>query len=262
MTAVNVVQKPVANTAAIKRKVSDEVQSSSSTEPPKKKSPLYNRPQNQYVPAAPVPMTKEQISEWRKEQRRERNRESAAASRNKIRSRIEELEGEVQDWKSRYEDMEAKMKCMERHIDLLTKLVDPNKAQDLIEPMNTSSVISHPSSPPSSPVPSSGISPKAHVVCTSPIGSSTSYDILPPPLPDFSSHTNDDSNVVANTDLLTFPPLFSEPQDYAPVEKTEAVLTPPPTNAAAYVFQQVISHHQDEEEESKKEHIIPISRHA
>jgi hypothetical protein len=72
MTAVNVVRKPVvvATTAAIKRKVSDEVQSSSSTEPPKKKSPLYNRPQNHYVPSAPVPMTKEQISEWRKEQRR------------------------------------------------------------------------------------------------------------------------------------------------------------------------------------------------
>ena len=262
MTAVNVVRKPVvvATTAAIKRKVSDEVQSSSSTEPPKKKSPLYNRPQNHYVPTAPVPMTKEQISEWRKEQRRERNRESAAASRNKIRSRIEELEGEVQEWKSRYEDMESKMKCMERHIDLLTKLVDPTKAQDILkQPMITPSsagMISHPTSPPSSPVLSSSISPnKAHVVCTSPIGSSsTSYDnISPPPLSDFSSHTT------ANL----FPPLFSEPQDYAPVEKIEAVtLPPPPTNAATYVFQQVINHHHDEEEELKKEHIIPISRHA
>lgn len=262
MTAVNVVRKPdvVATTAAIKRKVSDEIQSSSSTEPPKKKSPLYNRPQNHYVPAAPAPMTKEQISEWRKEQRRERNRESAAASRNKIRSRIDELEGEVQDWKSRYEEMETKMKCMERHIDLLTKLVDPNKAQDPIKPMITSPVICHPSSSPSSPVMSSSISPKAHVVCTSPIGSSTTYDILPPPLPDFSPYTDDDANVVT-TDHLTFPPLFSEPH-YAQVEKTEAATLPPPTNAAAYVFQQVISHHQDEEEESKKEHIIPISRHA
>jgi hypothetical protein len=152
------------------------------------------------------------------------------------------------------------MKCMERHIDLLTKLVDPTKAQDIIQqPMITpsSGIISHPSSPPSSPVMSSSISPnKSHVVvCTSPIGSSTSYDniILPPPLSDFSSHTT------ANL----FPPLFSEPQDYAPVEKIEAVtLPPPPTNAATYVFQQVINHHHEEEEESKKEHIIPISRHA
>jgi hypothetical protein len=153
--------------------------------------------------------------------------------------------------------METKMKCMERHIDLLTKLVDPTKAQDIIQQSMitpSSGMISHPSSPPSSPVLSSSISPnKAHVVCTSPIGSSsTSYDtILPPPLSNFSSHTTDN----------LFPPLFSEPQDYAPVEKTEAVTLPPPTNAATYVFQQVINHHQ-EEEESKKEHIIPISRHA
>ena len=44
-----------------------------------------------------VPMTKEELKKWRKEARRVRNRESAAASRQKTRERIDELEGQVAD---------------------------------------------------------------------------------------------------------------------------------------------------------------------
>lgn len=53
-----------------------------------------------YVPE--VPMTKQQLTLWRKEARRVRNRESAAASRQKTRKRIEELECEVANIKSKY----------------------------------------------------------------------------------------------------------------------------------------------------------------
>ena len=49
-------------------------------------------------------MTKEQLTAWRREMRRVRNRESAAASRRKVRDRIEELEDEVDVWKKRYEE--------------------------------------------------------------------------------------------------------------------------------------------------------------
>eukprot|EP00550_Attheya_septentrionalis_P011719 CAMPEP_0198302956 /NCGR_PEP_ID=MMETSP1449-20131203/56636_1 /TAXON_ID=420275 /ORGANISM="Attheya septentrionalis, Strain CCMP2084" /LENGTH=483 /DNA_ID=CAMNT_0044005435 /DNA_START=73 /DNA_END=1524 /DNA_ORIENTATION=- len=49
-----------------------------------------------------VPMPKEELAEWRKEARRVRNRESAAASRQKTRSRIDELEGELNEWKAKY----------------------------------------------------------------------------------------------------------------------------------------------------------------
>jgi len=49
-----------------------------------------------------VPMTKEELISWRKEARRVRNRESAAASRKRTRDRIEELEEEVQAIKSKY----------------------------------------------------------------------------------------------------------------------------------------------------------------
>jgi molecular chaperone GrpE (heat shock protein) len=39
---------------------------------------------------------------WRRECRRVRNRESAAASRARVRDRIQELEVEVEDWKTKY----------------------------------------------------------------------------------------------------------------------------------------------------------------
>jgi hypothetical protein len=47
-------------------------------------------------------MNKEELANWRREHRRVRNRESAAASRQRKRSRITELEGEVAQWKGKY----------------------------------------------------------------------------------------------------------------------------------------------------------------
>lgn len=49
-----------------------------------------------------VPMTRNELKEWRKEARRVRNRESAAASRKRNRERIDELESEVDVLKSKY----------------------------------------------------------------------------------------------------------------------------------------------------------------
>jgi len=68
--------------------------------------------QNRYEPEEK--MSKEQLAEWRKEARRQRNRESAAASRNKVRSRIHELEEEVQDWKKKYESLLERMDALEK----------------------------------------------------------------------------------------------------------------------------------------------------
>jgi hypothetical protein len=56
--------------------------------------------QARYEPV--VPMSKEELSEWRKEARRVRNRESAAASRRKTRERIDELEGHVHVLETKY----------------------------------------------------------------------------------------------------------------------------------------------------------------
>lgn len=66
-------------------------------------SDTAKKTQIQYNPD--VPMTKEQLTAWRREMRRVRNRESAAASRRKVRDRIEELEEEVEVWKKRYEEV-------------------------------------------------------------------------------------------------------------------------------------------------------------
>lgn len=56
-----------------------------------------------------ITMTKEQLTAWRREMRRVRNRESAAASRRKVRDRIEELEDEVEVWKKRYQEVMARL---------------------------------------------------------------------------------------------------------------------------------------------------------
>ena len=63
--------------------------------------------QIQYNPD--IPMSKEQLTSWRREMRRVRNRESAAASRRKVRDRIEELEEEVAVWKKRYQEVTARL---------------------------------------------------------------------------------------------------------------------------------------------------------
>ena len=62
-------------------------------------------------------MTKEQLTSWRREMRRVRNRESAAASRRKVRDRIEELEEEVDVWKRRYEEAMARLGMAEKKMD-------------------------------------------------------------------------------------------------------------------------------------------------
>jgi hypothetical protein len=58
--------------------------------------------QIKYEPS--IEMPKEQLAAWRREARRVRNRESAAASRQRIRDRIDELELEVTEWKSKYSE--------------------------------------------------------------------------------------------------------------------------------------------------------------
>jgi len=67
--------------------------------------------QFQYDPG--VPMSKDQLASWRREARRVRNRESAAASRQKIRDRIEELEGEVDQWKARFNEAMSRIQRLE-----------------------------------------------------------------------------------------------------------------------------------------------------
>ena len=63
-----------------------------------------------------VPMSKDQLAAWRREARRVRNRESAAASRQRIRNRISELEEEVGEWKTKYSQAIARLEALEKCI--------------------------------------------------------------------------------------------------------------------------------------------------
>ena len=106
----------------MKRKIAE--QTAAVTARPKKRSPLLGRPQNHYDAPEELKatMSKEELAEWRKQMRKERNRASAAASRLKTQTRIKELEGEVTKWKKSYEDMQEKMMKLQQQVDLLTKV--------------------------------------------------------------------------------------------------------------------------------------------
>jgi len=236
-----------------KRKVSDAPPPASDNNK-KKKSPLFNQPQNRYAPPDFTTMSPDEISEWRKEQRRERNRESAANSRNKNRAKLDELEGGVEHWKSKYYDMEHTMRIMQHQIDVLTRMCQQQQQNQgavvNLPATQTRTVVSHPNSP---------------VLPAAIPNSVTSLDDHIPSLPVFdpSSHPL----------LLTLSPpssssLFSKPMDHSPslvdiqeaVAATSAAKSAPHTvvvDAATAATTIAI----ESEEESWK-HIIPISRPA
>jgi len=60
-----------------------------------------------------IPMSKDQTTVWRRDQRRKRNRESAAASRERQRNRISELETEVAGWKIKFDEANARLTRLE-----------------------------------------------------------------------------------------------------------------------------------------------------
>lgn len=128
----------------MKRKIAEE--QAAVAAPAKKRSPLLGRPQKHYEAPSSASMSKAELSEWRKQQRKERNRASAAASRMKTQTRIMELEGEVGLWKARYEDMQDKMMKLQRQVDLLTKVHYNPTDQDNTAEHNYSSMVSPTSS--------------------------------------------------------------------------------------------------------------------
>jgi hypothetical protein len=90
-----------------KRKVDDESDDGMDDDS-KKKTQIRYDPE--------VPMSKEQLAAWRREARRVRNRESAAASRQRIRNRISELEDEVGEWKTKYSQAMQRLETMEQSV--------------------------------------------------------------------------------------------------------------------------------------------------
>lgn len=95
------------------------------------------KPQMKYDPD--VPMTKEEAAAWRREQRRKRNRESAAASRQRQRDRIVELEAEVEDWKSKFDEVMNKIRQLEEAKKTGQKQQDHDSAEPVTMPADCSS---------------------------------------------------------------------------------------------------------------------------
>lgn len=116
------------------------------------------KPQMKYDPD--VPMTKEEAAVWRREQRRKRNRESAAASRQRQRDRITELEGEVGDWKLKYDSMMKKIEELEKaHGKSIEDYMTPEQSRAMMTEAPVSIFVSPPSSPGYSPLDTSDVEP-------------------------------------------------------------------------------------------------------
>ena len=94
--------RPDASSPSKKRKLLKPTDATGeSVVPPTNASQTTNKYNLRYEPPRPG-MTEDEIAQWRRDQRKSRNRASAAASRRKIRDRIEELESEVDSYKTLY----------------------------------------------------------------------------------------------------------------------------------------------------------------
>ena len=127
-----------------------------------KKGKPAKKPQMKYDPEEP--MTKEEAAVWRREQRRKRNRESAAASRQRQRDRITELEAEVEDWKTKYDTIMAKIAHLESVVTGKRQVHAPIQSRPLTIETPAKFVSPH-ASPSSSPL----SSPMASPIASSPI---------------------------------------------------------------------------------------------
>ena len=107
-----------------------------------------------------VAMTRDELTEWRKEARRVRNRESAAESRQRTRSRIELLEGQLGSLESKYaaalkriSELEAAAAASNGSVSPLTLSQELPVAEPVVSPISSpelTSIVSPVSSPRSS----------------------------------------------------------------------------------------------------------------
>ena len=88
-------------------------------------------PQRKYNPD--TPMNKEELAAWRREQRRVRNRASAALSRQRQRDTIAALEIEVGQWKSKVDDVMQRIKQLEEASGIDSEALVPVMAPDIAD---------------------------------------------------------------------------------------------------------------------------------
>eukprot|EP00579_Thalassiosira_antarctica_P013051 CAMPEP_0201945626 /NCGR_PEP_ID=MMETSP0903-20130614/54000_1 /ASSEMBLY_ACC=CAM_ASM_000552 /TAXON_ID=420261 /ORGANISM="Thalassiosira antarctica, Strain CCMP982" /LENGTH=359 /DNA_ID=CAMNT_0048488697 /DNA_START=47 /DNA_END=1126 /DNA_ORIENTATION=- len=137
------------------------------------------RPQMKYDPS--VPMTKEETSAWRREQRRKRNRESAAACRKRQRDRISELEDEVSGWKAKFDDALRQFKGvdgvgameLEAELESMLPIAPPFKSDRCSTPPNFPEATTSMTIPSQGPMESHMVSPYDRPKFTPPLVTSS-----------------------------------------------------------------------------------------
>jgi len=110
--------------------------------------PLINKKQKiylQYNPLENKEMTKDEIKQWRLQQRKLRNRQSAAASRQKVRNQIENLEKQVQVLQHKYDIVLDRLKHYEPSFDennMYSEQQKPHNVVSYSSPSQSPSVVS------------------------------------------------------------------------------------------------------------------------
>ena len=151
----------------------------SNTVTTKKKIATKKKPQMKYDPD--VPMSKEEAAAWRREQRRKRNRESAALSRQRQRDRIGDLEVEVDEWKNKVESIMERIKKLEEASGIDSKTIVPEPVQNQEHSLEQSLVFEVAGINESkfvSPPPSPGHSPLHEEPIASPVASSSAKTVV------------------------------------------------------------------------------------
>jgi hypothetical protein len=93
-----------------------------STSPHSSRTSSVSHYQKKYEPPTSKQMSKVELSLWRKQQRQQRNRLSAAASRQKQKARITELEQEIADYERKYAAVQAEIQRLQEK--KLTKSIE------------------------------------------------------------------------------------------------------------------------------------------
>mmetsp|Transcript_13928 Transcript_13928/g.19511 ORF Transcript_13928/g.19511 Transcript_13928/m.19511 type:complete len:237 (+) Transcript_13928:3-713(+) len=126
--------------------------------------------QARYEPG--VPMTKKELTAWRKEARRVRNRLSAAESRKKTRSRIEELEDAMGALQKKYSA------AMERILELEKINTDLKNSHQLSTLVSGDDAVVSPPESPLHVLETSQTLPSPFMLSNSPEGNSCQMDII------------------------------------------------------------------------------------
>jgi Skp family chaperone for outer membrane proteins len=129
--------------------------------------------QKKYEPPTSNTMSKVELSLWRKQQRQQRNRMSAAASRQKQKARITELEQQIAEYQRKYAAIQNEINRAQQ------KLVVPQISSSIgstVEVLDNSSPINEVTSSTGTKT-NDIVNPTAHFVPTSPVSVSLSSPV-------------------------------------------------------------------------------------